>query len=87
VLQRASLLRELVFHSHRCLGDHDARHDSLRLQFPQPLGQHPVADVGNGGAKLGKTHAAVQQELDDRSCPASADELDRAVELRTEVGL
>jgi hypothetical protein len=86
VLERAPFLGQLVLHPHGRLGHDDARDDSFRFELAQPLREHPIADVGDRAAKLGEAHPSVQEQLDDRSCPAAADEFHCAVEFGAEVG-
>ena len=71
MLQRASLLGQLVFHAHRRFGDDDPGEDSLGFELAQPLRQHPIADVGNRAAQLGETHPPVQQQLNHGAGPAA----------------
>jgi hypothetical protein len=86
VLQRASLLGQLVFDAHRRFGDDDPGEDSLGFELAQPLRQHPIADVGNRAAQLGETHPPVQQQLNHGSGPAAPDELDGPMESGAELG-
>jgi polyisoprenoid-binding protein YceI len=86
MLERPPFLRQFVFDTHGRLGYDDSRHDSLGLQLAEPLRQHPIADVGNRGAKLGKAHPPVQQQMDDGAGPPAADELHRAMEAGAELG-
>jgi len=82
-----TLVGELVLDAHRRLGHDDPRDNPFGFELPQPLRQHPIADVGDGRAQLGKSHPPVQQELDERARPAPADELDRLVKLHAQLGL
>jgi len=87
VLERAPFFGELVFDADRRFRHDDAGDDALGLELAQALGQHAVADVGNGRAQLGEPHPPVKEELDDGAGPAPADELDGPVELRAQMGL
>jgi hypothetical protein len=87
VLERAPFLGQLVLHPHWRLGHHDARDDAFRFEPAQTLREHPIADVRNRATQLREAHPSVQEQLDDGSRPAAADEFHRAVELTAEVGL
>src|SRR5262249_14901715 len=85
LLERAPLLGELVLDADGRFGHDDAGDDLLGLELAEPLGEHPIADVRDGAAKLGKSHAVVQEQTDDGARPAPADQLDGLVELGAEV--
>ena len=56
-----------VLDAHGRLGNHDAGDNSFSFQLSQPLGQHAVADVGDGVAQLGVAHPPLQEQLYDRT--------------------
>jgi hypothetical protein len=87
VLERAPLLRQLILHAHRRLGHDDAIDDALGLEHSQALREHAIADVGNGDAEFREPHPSVKQELDDRTRPTAADQLDGAVKSDAETRL
>jgi hypothetical protein len=86
VFEGPPLFGQLVLDPDRRLRDHDPRQDPFRFQFPQPFRKHPVADLGDGGAQFGEPHPAVEQQLDDRSGPPPANQLDRAMKPGAETG-
>jgi hypothetical protein len=86
MLERAALLRQLVFHAHGRFRNHDPRQDSRGFELAQALRQHAVADLGDGGPQLGEAHPSVQEQLNHRTRPTAADEFDRPVELGTQLG-
>ncbi|HEX4565086.1 MAG TPA: hypothetical protein VH138_00590 [Vicinamibacterales bacterium] len=81
MLERAPLFRQLVFHSHWRLRNHEPGQDSLGFELAQTLRQHAIADLGDGGSQLGEAHPSLQQQLNHGTRPAAADEFDRPVEL------
>jgi hypothetical protein len=80
VLEGASLLGQLVLDAHRRLGNDETIDNPFRLELPQALRQHPIADLGDRDAELGEPHPSVEEELDHRTRPSAADQLDGAVE-------
>jgi hypothetical protein len=86
VLERAPLLRQLVFHSHRRFRNHDSGQDSLAFELAQALRQHAIADIGDGGPQLGEAHPSVQEQLNHGTRPTATDEFHRPVELGAQLG-
>jgi hypothetical protein len=73
------LRRQLVFHANRRLGHDDARDQTFRFELAQALRQHPIADVGDRIPQPGVALPSSEQELNDRTAPAAADQLDRVM--------
>jgi hypothetical protein len=86
LLKGAPLFRQHVFHPHGGVRHHHPVYDPFGFQLSQPFRQHPVADIGDRRAELGEAHPALEEQLDDRTGPAAADELDRAVKPDAELG-
>jgi hypothetical protein len=86
VLERASFLRQLVLHPHRRFRNHDPRQDAFRFELAQPLGEHPIADVGNRAPQFRKPHPPVQEQLNHGARPPAANQLDGPMKLDAELG-
>lgn len=86
ILERATLLGELVLDADRSIGDDPARHQILRLKGPQSLGQHSISDVGDRGFNERVPRFPLQQGLNDGASPTTTDELDSAVETSANPG-
>jgi hypothetical protein len=86
MLERPAFLGQLVLHANRRLRDHRPGDDALALELAQAFRQHPIADIGDGRAQFGEAQAAVEQQLNDRTGPAPADELDGLVKSDAQVG-
>jgi hypothetical protein len=86
VLERAPLLRQLVFHPHRRFRDHDPGQDPFGFELAQALRQHAIADIGDGGPQLGEAHPSVQEQLNHGTRPTATDEFHRPVELGAQLG-
>jgi hypothetical protein len=86
MFEGAALLRQLVFHAHRRLGHHEAIHDAFRFELPQAPGEHAIADVGNCDTQLGEPHPSVEEQLNDRTGPPAANQLDRSMKFSAQPG-
>ena len=86
VFERPSLFRELVLDANGGIGDDPAGHQVLRFKRSKSLGKHSIRHVRNGGLDQRVPRLPFQQGLNDRTSPSAADELDSAVETRTEGG-
>src|SRR5258705_1610153 len=72
--------RQLVRDLDGRAGLHRPPDDAARLELLHALRQKAVAEFRDRGGDLGKAHgAAVQEDLDDRTCPAAPDQLNRLV--------
>jgi hypothetical protein len=79
MFEGASLFRQLVLDPDRRLGNDETIDDPFRLELPQALRQHAIADVGDRAAKLGEPHPSLKQQLDHGTRPSAADQFDGAV--------
>jgi len=86
-LQSASFFGQLVFNAYGGFRHDDPGKNGLTLELPKPLGEHAIADVRDRAAQLRVPHAAMEQQLDHGTRPATPDELDRRVEARTQGAL
>src|SRR5205814_381616 len=84
-LKLASLGGEVVFDAHRAFRNDLTRNQVLGLERAKAFGEHAIGDVWNRGFDHRVASAALQQSLQNSAGPAAADELDSAVESRTDV--
>jgi hypothetical protein len=82
--QGAAFVRQDVLDANRRLGDDVAMDESLRLKLLEALGEHPVAQAGDRLANIAEAVDAGSEAAKDRSGPATADQLDGALVIRTE---
>jgi hypothetical protein len=65
---------------------HGSGHDVLRLQFGEPCAEESVRETGHLGPNLAKPQCSITKDLQDRTGPATSDQLDRVLEVGTVVG-
>src|SRR5438093_4087454 len=84
-LQVAALVAELIGDLDGRAGADSAQHDPLGLELPKPLRERPVGDVRQRPPELREAARPGQKRAGDRSAPAPADQLDRALEVDAEL--
>jgi len=84
--ERATLSGEGVLDAHRRVRQNRTRHDAFALELAQPVGQHPVGDLGNAGAQGRETAGLLEHDEEDRAGPATADELARPMKADAQLG-
>jgi polyisoprenoid-binding protein YceI len=82
-LEGATFFGKLVLDTNRTLGHNPANDQLLRLKGAQALGKHAISDVRNRALDESVTDLPLEEGLDNRASPPAADELDCAVETRT----
>lgn len=84
--ERATLPGECVLDAHRRVRQNRTRYDPFALELAQPVGQHPVGDLGNAGAEGRETAGLLKHDEEDRTGPATADELARPMKADAQLG-
>ena len=85
VFERLPFFRELVLDANGGILDDPSGHEVLRFKRSKTLGKHSIGDVRDSGLDQRIPRLALQQGLNNGTRPPTADELDSAVETRTDV--
>src|SRR5512138_1933892 len=84
--QGLALVGETIAHRRGATVSHLAAEDSLLFELPEPLGQEAIADAGDSFPNPAKSDRPLFHGCDDSPRPTLADELDRAMKNRANLG-
>src|SRR5665213_2643929 len=82
--QGAAAVGELVGHADRAVGGDGAGDQALAFELAEALGQEAVGEVGDGGEELVEARGAPDEDAQDGTDPAPADQLDGVLEAGAE---
>ena len=85
ILELSALLGQLVLNSDRCFRNNRANDKVFSFEGAEPFGEHPVCNIRDGSLDQRIASPALKEGAQNSPCPTATDELNSAVEPRTDV--